>query len=148
MFWRSLRLFDGIAMLLNGDLPEEAMILGRGLFEEALRLAEVANSGDKRAALLIGWEAKSLNEKIGLHNTAIAMGLDPLWGHDLGPASKLIRKVLAAYQHAHDIKKTRAFQDVKTGNAKIWSRARFLDIRAIARDGPFGVTKGGAKGRC
>jgi Family of unknown function (DUF5677) len=112
MFWRSIRLYDGICSLLQRALPEEAMMLGRALFEEALRLTEIAESGDARAALLLWWEYKSLKEKIGLHEVAKALGLDSPWG-DIRAATKSYRELLAKYRHAQGIKKLRPFRDVK-----------------------------------
>ncbi len=112
MFLRSVRLYDGICILLNGALPEEAMILGRALFEDALKLTEVADSRDSRAALLLWWENNSLNEKIDLQKVAKALGLDPPWG-DI-KAANAYRELLAEYRHKWGIKKVRPFRDVKT----------------------------------
>jgi len=36
MYWRSVRLFDGIVLLLRKRLPEESLILARSLFVDAL----------------------------------------------------------------------------------------------------------------
>jgi hypothetical protein len=79
LYWRSIRLFDGIVSLLSlleKDLPEEALILGRSLFVEALRLAEIEAAGDQRAALILGWENTSIEEKKGLFKEAPKLGLE------------------------------------------------------------------------
>jgi hypothetical protein len=116
IFWRSIRLYEGICLLLPRGLPEEAMILGRALFEDAMKLTEIAECGEKRAALLLSWENDSLNEKIGLREVAVALGLPPPWG-DIKEAN-LYRKQLANYLRAHGIKKLRRFRDVKTASAR------------------------------
>src|SRR5688572_22695736 len=54
MFWRCVRLYDGVILLLEAQLPEEAAILGRSLFEESLRLQQLTDSS-QRDALIVGW---------------------------------------------------------------------------------------------
>ncbi len=76
LFHRSLRLFDGIVALLEKDLPEEALILGRSLFSDALRLAEVEQAGDQRKALLLGWANSGIEEKKGLFHEAAKLGFE------------------------------------------------------------------------
>lgn len=55
MFWRALRLYGGVLILLKAELPEEAAILARSLFEEALRLQQLAADTKNRNALILGW---------------------------------------------------------------------------------------------
>ena len=77
MYWRSVRLFDGIILLLRNRLPEEALILARSLFVEGLRLAEIADAGRSRGSLVLGWASASIEEKKGLIKEAIRLGLEP-----------------------------------------------------------------------
>lgn len=66
MFWRSRRLFEGILLLLRHGQPEEAIILGRSLFEECLRLREVQLDARRREELFVWWSRDSLRRVEGL----------------------------------------------------------------------------------
>lgn len=74
--WRSFRLFDGIVALIDKNLPEEALILSRALFTDALRLAELQAAGDERAAYILHWLNKSIDERISLVREAVRLGLE------------------------------------------------------------------------
>ena len=76
MYWRSVRLFDGVVLLLRKRLPEEALMLARSLFVEALRLAEIAGAGGSRGSLVLGWANASIEEKKGLLKEATRLGLE------------------------------------------------------------------------
>jgi hypothetical protein len=76
MFWRSVRLYHGILVLLKAQLPEEAALLARSLFEESLRLRQLADEPGNRDALVLGWANDSITERVNLFRTAKAMGLD------------------------------------------------------------------------
>jgi hypothetical protein len=52
MFWRTVRHYDAIVILLERDLPEEAAELSRSLFEESLKLRQVGEDQDRRLALV------------------------------------------------------------------------------------------------
>jgi hypothetical protein len=54
MYFRSISLFGSIITLLENDFAEEALILARSLFEESLHLAELAEAGNERTALVFG----------------------------------------------------------------------------------------------
>lgn len=76
MFWRAFRLYNGVLILLKADLPEEAAILARSLFEESLRLQELAGNDKNRDALILGWANSSAGELKGLFEVAKVCGLD------------------------------------------------------------------------
>lgn len=76
MFWRSVRLYRGILILLKAQLPEEGALLARSLFEESLRLRQLADEPANRDALVLGWANDSITERVNLFRTAKAMELD------------------------------------------------------------------------
>jgi hypothetical protein len=76
MFWRSRRLYDGVLLLLKAELPEEALFLARSLFEDSLRLRQLAADVQSRDAFILGWANRSLEEQRGLLNTGVATGQD------------------------------------------------------------------------
>lgn len=94
-FWRCRSLFDGVILLLRSGLMEEALILSRPLFEDALRLAELAEAGDQRTALAVGYARSSLKEKVGLVRQAARLRLesnpDAVLAHFDGEREKLDR---------------------------------------------------------
>jgi hypothetical protein len=51
MFWRCLRLYDGILVLLKSELPEESAFLARSLFEDSLRLKQLQEKPEACIAL-------------------------------------------------------------------------------------------------
>jgi uncharacterized protein DUF5677 len=77
MLMRSHRLYEAALLLFKAELPEEAAILGRSLFETAMRLRELADEPGERDHLLVGWLRDSVNQRKGLFETAKSLGLDP-----------------------------------------------------------------------
>src|SRR5436190_14065033 len=65
MYWRCVRLFDATLLLLKAELPEEAAIVARSLFEESLRLQQLAADEADRDALILGWANGSIGERLG-----------------------------------------------------------------------------------
>jgi hypothetical protein len=53
MLSRCLGLYKAAVLLLRNDLPDEALIIGRPLFEESIWLSELADSDDKRREQLV-----------------------------------------------------------------------------------------------
>jgi hypothetical protein len=51
MYWRCVRLFEATLLLLKSELPDEATIVARSLFEESLRLQQLAADETDRDAL-------------------------------------------------------------------------------------------------
>ena len=66
MFWRAVRLYDGVLILLKNQLPEEAAILARSLFEDSLHLQQLDAEPREKDALIFGWINRSLTEQMGL----------------------------------------------------------------------------------
>ena len=61
MYWRCMSLFRGIVLLLNNNLPEEALMLWRSLFTDSLRMRELEAAGKQdRMAIELGHYASSL----------------------------------------------------------------------------------------
>jgi hypothetical protein len=75
MFWRARGLFEGSRVLLENNLSEEGLILGRALFTESLRLMELERAGDKRGELVLGWLLASIQRDRGLVEEARRAGL-------------------------------------------------------------------------
>ena len=77
LFWRARGLYAGTLILLKAELPEEAAILARKLFEVSLYLQELEAEPQTRYALVFGWVNRSINEECGLLNTCAPQpGLD------------------------------------------------------------------------
>jgi hypothetical protein len=74
MYWRTRRLYEAALLLLKAHLPEEAGILGRSLFETAMRLMQLAEDSADRDVLIIGWARDSINRRQGLFHTAQSLG--------------------------------------------------------------------------
>jgi Family of unknown function (DUF5677) len=96
MYWRTRRLYEATLLLLKAHLPEEAGILGRSLFETAMRLMQLAADSADRDVLIIGWEADSLNRWEGLVHTAKSVGLDSDVNEELAMLKEQ-RKLLDRY---------------------------------------------------
>jgi hypothetical protein len=63
LYARASSLFDAMTVLLKRGYPEEAVMLGRALFTEALRLRELAEASENgRIALIAGWVQDSLTK--------------------------------------------------------------------------------------
>ena len=59
MHWRTRHLYEAALDLLKAGLPEEAGIIGRSLFETAMRLMQLAADPADRDVLIIGWVVDS-----------------------------------------------------------------------------------------
>ena len=66
MFWRARRLYAGVLILLKAELPEEAAMLARKLFDVSLYLQQLEAEPQDRYALVFGWISRSINEEFGL----------------------------------------------------------------------------------
>jgi len=109
MFWRSRRLYEGVLILLKAELPEEAAILARSLFEESLRLQQLAAEPENRDGLILGWANNSINQQRGLLHTAKACGLDPDISATLTILEKR-RRDLDQYGARQGVKRRPSFQ--------------------------------------
>jgi len=112
MFWRARRLYEGVLLLLKAELPEEAAFLARSLFEEGLRLQQLATEPENRDALILYWANASISQQQGLMETAKASGLDP----DISEVSAALeerRRNLQEYAVRHGVKRRRQFQTVR-----------------------------------
>jgi Family of unknown function (DUF5677) len=75
MYWRTRRLYEAALILLKAQLPEEASIIARSLFEAAMRLMQLAADPADRDVLIIGWVGDSIQQREGLFRTAKSVGL-------------------------------------------------------------------------
>jgi hypothetical protein len=64
MYWRTRRLYEAALHLLKAHLPEEAGILGRSLFETAMRLMQLA-AAPGRQGCPHHWLGRGLNQQKG-----------------------------------------------------------------------------------
>src|SRR5262245_48315546 len=55
MYWRVRRLYEATLVLLKSEMAEEALMVARSLFEESLRLKELAEESQDRTAMILGW---------------------------------------------------------------------------------------------
>lgn len=112
MFWRTVRLYDGTLLLLKAELPEEGAFLTRSLFEESLRLQQLAAEPEARNALILGWANKSIDEKRGLLLVAQSLGLDQNIDTDLASLEDE-RRHLHEYRTRHHVASLRSFRSVR-----------------------------------
>ena len=71
IFWRSVRLFDAITILLEKNLPEEASALARSSFEGAMLLQELGHDFANRVGLVLRFVHTAIQNKRGfIHETA------------------------------------------------------------------------------
>ena len=79
---RGIRLTLGAAALIEKRLQGEAFILGRSLFEDSLRMAEIGHDTRGRKGLMLGWYFASLAETESLHTEAKVLDLEAnTWKH-------------------------------------------------------------------
>ena len=76
MLWRAYRLYDGVLILLKAELPEEAAILARSLFEVSVRLRQLEAEPHNRNALILSWVNRSIKQQFGLLQVGKAFELD------------------------------------------------------------------------
>jgi len=133
---RTVRVFEAVCILLTQNLPEEALFLGRSLFEDALRLEEIAESGDARAELLLGWANDSISEKIGLIRAAVVAGLEPDSTTMLANLER-DRKQLSAYQRRNGVDRLRRFRQVRDAALR-YDRAHGLWTYLLAHEAVHG----------
>jgi hypothetical protein len=96
MYSRARRLYMAALLLLRAELPEESAIIGRSLFETAMRLRQLAADPTDRDALIVGWLRGSITESEGLLRDARSLGVDPDIEEEL-ERSKERRNLLDAY---------------------------------------------------
>lgn len=108
MYWRCVRLFDATFHLLKAELPEEAAIVARSLFEESLRLQQLAADEPYRDALVLGWANSSISERLGLLSLAKSIGLDDDTSEAEGKLNGE-RRSLQAYQQRRGVARLRRF---------------------------------------
>ena len=96
MFWRTRRLYEAALHLLKAHLPEQSGIIGRSLFEAAMRLMQLAADPTDRDVLVIGWVGDSIDRRKGLLATAQSLGLDRDVSNELTQLKEQ-RKGLDAY---------------------------------------------------
>lgn len=112
MFWRAVRLYDGVLVLLKAELPEEAAILARSLFEESLRLQQLASEPHNRDALILCWANRSIDEYRGLLEVGKACGHDTDISAPLAALEEQ-RQHLQEYARRHSVGRFQPFLSVK-----------------------------------
>jgi hypothetical protein len=119
MFWRALRLYDGVLLLLKAELPEEAAFLARSLFEESLRLRQLEEDSQDRDALILQWANRSIDQKRGLMEVARRLGLDSDPEIDgIVAALDRDRDGLQKRARRHGITKFRPFRSVRDASVR------------------------------
>jgi len=113
MYWRTVRLYEAVLLLLEAQLPEEAAIIARSLFEDSLRLRQLACESDTRDACVVGWAEKSISEKVGLVKEAVSLGLEPDAQRAL-VALDAERSKLQGYARRHGVARRRPFLSVRS----------------------------------
>lgn len=77
LYWRCVSVYGAILLLLDQRYGEEALSLARSLFTDSMRLLQIAEAGDARSSLSLGWLNNSYEEMKGLFHKARQLGLDP-----------------------------------------------------------------------
>jgi hypothetical protein len=76
MYSRVGSLLEGVCVLLDNKLPQEATILGRAMFTDSLYLMEIAARGaDERAELILGLQHQTITEYEQLERHAVGLGM-------------------------------------------------------------------------
>ena len=70
LFWRCIKLQKSLLILLEAKFPEEAFVLARSLFDDALILEQMNQAKGDRAEVIYGWLRNSISEKEGLFREA------------------------------------------------------------------------------
>jgi len=83
MFWRAVRLYDAVIILLQAQMPEEAAILARSLIDVSLQLRQLQAEPENRTSLVFGWINGSITEQEGIlkhcvRNEAVAKAEETL----------------------------------------------------------------------
>ncbi len=127
LYGRASSLFEAIMILIRRNHPEEAFILGRGLFVESLRLRELADADTThRVALIAGWVQDSLK---GLEDIQLDIERRRTGPADPGFIARLraLRKQSNSYAKRHGVDRARDFTEVKDMAAKQRRQDEFGD---------------------
>jgi len=104
-------MFHGIIVLLEAKHPNQAMVLGRPLFEESCHLRQLEQTREDADALILTWYEDSLRRQGELLHDAASVGLES----DLDPALALVQKdqeKLDGYRARHNVRRRPRF-DIK-----------------------------------
>jgi len=103
---RALGLYKAAVLLLHADLTDEALLLGRILFEKSLWLMELADTqGKRRASLVLWWLNESYTRARELIESGVTAGLAPMTsrqGEMLTDVDERIRGV-RQFQREYDV---------------------------------------------
>ena len=88
---RGIRLTQGAATLIEKRLQGEAFILGRSLFEDSLRMAEIGHEARNKKGLMLEWQLNSLAEMENLHSETRATRLEAKTWRDI-PAKLALQR--------------------------------------------------------
>jgi hypothetical protein len=108
---RGIRLTVGTTALIEKRLQAEAFILGRSLFEDSLRMAQIGYAGRNRKALMLEWQLASLAEVENLHIEAKAISLETNTWHDIPAKLAQQRQQLDALAKRDQITRKRFLSD-------------------------------------
>lgn len=75
MVVRGIRLAHGAKTLIEKRLQGESMILGRSLFEDSIKVAEMSYNPNRCRGLMMRWHLDSMNEVEGLYKSIPTCGL-------------------------------------------------------------------------
>ena len=109
LYWRCVSTLGAILVLLDERYGEEALSLSRSLFNDSMQLLQIAEAGDARAGLTLGWMNRSYEEIKGLFKKARELGVDP----DPSEALKYFanqQSGIQTYMRKHDVEKLRKFR--------------------------------------
>lgn len=118
MFWRSVRLFDGILLLVKAELPEEAAILCRSLFEDGLRLEQLAREPRLREARIVWWANAAVYDRRELLGEMHRLGLDNDIGAELVALDEKLKDV-QGYATRHGVVRFEKFLETKAAAKKL-----------------------------
>lgn len=114
MYSRIRSLLEGVGVLLEAQLPEEAIHLSRQMFSDSLYLMEIAREGPNRAALILGAILQSLNEIENLERQALSLRVHE--ERDVERTREHLRdrrRQIEAYRARHGIGRLKTFPDEK-----------------------------------
>lgn len=109
MYSRIRSLLEGVCVLLDARLPEEATILGREMFTDSLYLMEIARREADREALILGLVSKTLIEIENLERQALSLGES-----DERHVSKVLEHVAKRREKIDDYRRRHGIGGLKT----------------------------------
>jgi hypothetical protein len=128
MFWRAVRLYDGVLTLLKVELPEESAILARSMFETSMRLQQLEAEPQNRNSLILDWVNYSISQQMKLLQEMKRSGVDTNVNEALAKLEEN-RKENSKYASELGVKRLQSFLSVKDAAVKFNRKDDYLNFQ-------------------